>query len=171
MVWLDRKISHYRKKGSGKLSRQPNIKINAELLDKQIKSLEGDKFDPKKVSEFIMSRGDTYYSKSIKDGAMALDALEKLCKYYDLDKKDYIITDQQEKQEVQKQVDNTNYENMLIAFGNVDKLLREILAQQKSTNYILGELRNNLIISNKNQKDIVNKLEAIEKRQNRYGKY
>lgn len=152
--------------------RLPNIKINGELLDKQVKSIEGDKFDPKKVSEFIMSKGDTYYAKSIKDGTMSADALDKLCKYYDLNKKDYIITEAQAKQEVQKQVDNINHENLLIALGNIDKLLREMLAQQKSTNYILGEMRNSMITFGKNQKDMISKLESIEKKGNmRYGKY
>ena len=76
-----------------------------------------------------------------------------------------------EKKEIQKQADTQNYENVILLLQGIDKTLQELLAQQKSTNYILGELKTSMMNDVKNNKEILGKLENLEKRQQRYGKY
>ena len=152
------------------MARPQKIKINVTLLDKNIRDNENGNFNQAKISKFVMGKGDTYYSEMLKNGTVAEEVLDRVCEYYDLTKKDYIITEEDVQKEIQQKADTQNYENLIVLLTGIDKTLKEILAQQKSTNFLLGELKTNAANDNKFSKEIIQKLENLEKRQ-RYGKY
>ena len=150
------------------MGRTPNIKVNMELLDKHIREKEGGNFNQNKVSKFVMGKGSTYYCEAIKSGTLNPEVLDRVCEYYEFTKEDYLVTDETKKVQIQKQADTMNYENVILLLTGIDKTLKELLAQQKSTNYSLNELRNAVFNTNKNSKDILEKLENIEKRGSRH---
>lgn len=152
------------------MARPQKIKINVALLDKNIRAIENGNFNQAKISKFVMGKCSTYYSEMLKNGTIAEEVLDRVCEYYDLTKKDYIITEEDVQKEIQQKADTQNYENLIVLLTGIDKALKEILAQQKSTNFLLGELKTNAANDNKFSKEIIQKLENLEKRQ-RYGKY
>jgi len=147
------------------MARIPKIRFNSEKLDKDIKQAEGAKFNQGKISEFIMQRNKTYYCECMKDGTIAEEVLDKVCSYYDLSKDDYIVTQQTEQAEIQKKADTLNYENVLTHLGTISKTLNEILGQQRSIAYLLGELNNKMMGQNKHDKELISLLEDIKKKQ------
>lgn len=153
------------------MPRPQKIKINATLLDKYIRDNENDNFNQAKISKFVMGKGDTYYSEMLKNGTVAEEVLDRICEYYELDKKDFIITDEIAKKQIQEQANTQNYENLVLLLTGINKTMQEQLAQQKSTNYLLGEIRTSLLNENKNTKSILEKLDNLEKRQSKYNKY
>lgn len=161
----------YNKGGASIMGRTPNIKFNGELLDKKIKEIEKDSFNQGKVSIYIMGKGRSYYCDCIKNGTIAESVLDRVCTYYEFDKKEFIVTEETVKKDIQEKADTQNYENVIILLQGIDRTLKELLAQQKSTNYLLGELKTSAMNDTKNSKDILGKLENLEKRQQRYGKY
>ena len=157
------------------MGRTPNIKIDGSKLDEAIKKVEGDKFNQGKVSQFIMGRDKTYYSGTVKKNEISPEVLDRVCSYYEFDKEDFIVTAETEKKEIQQKADTQNYENVLTYLKGIDGLLREVLATQKSTNFILNEMKNNLIKSNTNEKALLDKIDAVSKsamvRSNTYSKF
>ena len=153
------------------MARPQKIKINVTLLDKNIRDNENGNFNQAKISKFVMGKGDTYYSEMLKNGTVAEEVLDRVCEYYDLSKEDYIVTKETVQKEIQQKADTQNYENLIVLLTGIDKSLKEILAQQKSTNFLLGELKTNATNDNKFSKEIIQKLENLEKRQQKYGKY
>jgi len=145
--------------------RAPRVKFNAQKFDEDVRKHEGTRFNQSKISEFIMGRNATYYCEALKEERIAEEVLEKACKYYELDKVDYIITEETEKKQIQQKADTQNYENVLTYLKGIDDLLRELLAAEKSTQFILNEMKNNLMKSNTNEKAMIEKLEAVEKRE------
>lgn len=153
------------------MGRVPKIKINATLLDSKIKELEGSSFNQGKISKFVMNKGNTYYCEMLKNQTVAVEVLDRICEYYELDKNDFIITEEIAKKQIQEQANTQNYENLIVLLSGINKTMQEQLAQQKSTNYLLGEIRTSLLNENKNTKSILEKLEHLEKRQSKYNKY
>lgn len=146
------------------MPREKNLKIYSDKIDKIVKDAEGDKYDPKRISKFVLGKGDTYYTKSIlKDGNISKDAYERLCEYYNLKPEDYILTEKKEKEIIQEKADTMNYENVIILLTGIDKTLKELLATQKSTNYILGEIKNGQVASNQNGKKVIELVDNIDK--------
>ena len=146
------------------MAREKNLKIDSEKIDKVIKSVDGDKYDPKRISKFVLGKGDTYYTAIVlKDHAISKDAYERLCEYYSLVPEDYIITEEKEKQIIQEKADVMNYENVILLLTGIDKTLKELLAAQKSTNYILGEIKNGQVASNQNGKKVIELVDNIDK--------
>lgn len=146
------------------MPREKNLKIYSDKIDKIVKDAEGNKYDPKRISKFVLGKGDTYYTKSIlKDGNICKDAYERLCEYYNLKPEDYILTEAKEKEVIQEKADTMNYENIIILLTGIDKTLKELLATQKSTNYILGEIKNGQVINNQNSKKVIELVDNIDK--------
>lgn len=150
------------------MGRTPKTKVNMKLLDSHIKEKEGSAFDYSKISKFIMGKGDAYYRVALRSECMANDVLDRVCEYYGFNKQDYIITEETKKKEVQKEADTLNYENVILLLTGIDKTLKELLGQQKSTNYLINELRTDLAKDNKINKEILGKLETVEKRSKKY---
>ena len=159
----------YRKESN--MGRQPNIRINGELLDKHIKEIEGEKFDASKISTFILGRDKTYYKKCLLQNSLAEDVLDRVCKYYELTKDDYIITEEKVKETIQQKADTMNYDNVILLLQGIDTAMKELLAQQKTTNYYLKELYTNSTNDTKLKKEILQKLENMEKRDKRGPSY
>ena len=155
--------------------RAPRIKFNAQKFDEDIRKHEGSRFNQSKISEFIMGRNSTYYCEALKEEKIAEEILEKVCKYYELDKNDYIITADVEKQQIQQKADTQNYDNLILLLTGIDKTLKELLAAEKSTQFILNEMKNNLMKSNANEKQILETLESVNKsntaKHNTYNKF
>lgn len=146
------------------MGRERNLKLYSEKLDKVIRDAEGDKYDPKRISKFVLGKCDSYYSKTvIKDGNISQDAFDRLCEYYSLKPENYILTDEKEKEVIQEKADTQNYENIIVLLTGIDKTLRELLATQKSTNYILGEIKNGQVASNQNSKKVIELVDNIDK--------
>ena len=144
------------------------IKIDGKKLDAAIKAAEGDKWNQAKISCYIMNMKKSYYCYAVTNNLMNPEVLDRVCQYYDLDKDDFIVTAEDEKKQIQQQADTQNYENVLTYLKGIDGILRELLSTQKSTNFILNEMKNNLIKSNSNEKDICDLLAAAEKRKQAY---
>lgn len=157
------------------MARPANLKIDGAKLDEAIKKAEGIKFNQSKVSQFIMGRDKTYYSGTIKKNEINAEVLDRVCDYYELDKNDYIITEATEKKQIQEKADTQNYDNMILLLTSIDKTLKELLASEKSTQFILNEMKNNLMKSNTNEKNILDKLDDVAKsntaKANTYNKF
>lgn len=146
------------------MAREKNLKIYSEKLDKVIRAAEGDKYDAKRISKFVLGKCDSYYSKSvIQNHNISKDAYERLCEYYNLKPEDYILTEAKEKEVIQEKADTQNYENIIILLTGIDKTLKELLATQKSTNYILGEIKNGQVTNNQNSKKVIELVDNIDK--------
>jgi len=148
--------------------RKPNIKINGEALDTDIRKAEGNRYNQSNISTIIMGRAKSYYAQCICKNSMEENVLDKLCTFYDLDKIDYVITEEAEKAAIIKQVDNLNYENILTLLASIDKSLREILAQEKSNQFTLGEIQNAILTGNGHSKASLEILQTQEKRKQNY---
>ena len=151
------------------MARPQKIKINVTLLDKNIRAIENGNFNQAKISKFVMGKGDTYYSEMLKNGTVAEEVLDRVCEYYDLSKEDYIVTKETVQKEIQQKADTQNYENLIVLLTGIDKTLKELLAQQKSNNYMLQQIQTYMANENKFSKDIITILDKQEKR-SRYGK-
>ena len=144
------------------------VKIDGKKLDAAIKKVEGDKWNQSKISCYIMNMKKSYYCYAVTNNLMNPEVLDRVCQYYDLDKDDFIITAEDEKKQIQQQADTQNYDNLILLLTGIDKTLKELLAAEKSTQFILNEMKNNLIKSNSNEKQICDLLEAAEKRKQAY---
>ena len=151
------------------MARPQKLKINVTLLDKNIREKENGNFNQSKISKFVMGKGETYYSEMLKNGTVAEEVLDRVCEYYELTKKDYLITEETVKKEIQQKADTQNYENLIVLLTGIDKTLKELLAQQKSNNYMLQQIQTYMANENKFSKDIITILDKQEKR-SRYGK-
>jgi len=145
------------------MGRIPNIKIDGLKLDEAIRKAEGSGFNQGKISQFIMCKDKSYYSGMLRRNEISGDTLQRVCEYYDLDKDDFIITEKSKKQEIQRIADTQNYDNLILLLTGIDKTLKELLAAQKSTQFMINEMKNNLMKSNSNEKAILDKIESIEK--------
>lgn len=148
------------------MGRPANIKIDGKKLDEDIRNHEGSKFNATKISKFIMGKNTTYYCQSIKENNMSEEVLNRVCQYYELDKSDYIVTADVEKQKIQQKADTQNYDNLILLLTGIDRTLKELLAAQKSTQFILNEMKGDLMKSNSNSKAILEKIESFEKSNN-----
>ena len=123
----------------------------------------------------LSRRDKTYYRGTIKKNEINAEVLDRVCDYYELDKNDYIITEATEKKQIQEKADTQNYDNMILLLTSIDKTLKELLASEKSTQFILNEMKNNLMKSNTNEKNILDKLDDVAKsniaRSNTYNKF
>lgn len=133
------------------MAREKNLKVDSEKIDKVVRNIDGGKCD-------------TYYTTIVlKDHAISKDAYERLCEYYGLTAEEFIVTEEKEKQLIQEKADTMNYENVILLLTGIDKTLKELLAAQKSTNYILGEIKNGQVSANQNGKKIIELVDNIDK--------
>lgn len=131
------------------MAKQKNIQINQEKLDNVIKAIEGDKYSPKRISKFVLGKSDSYYSKSVlTNGNISKDTLDRLCEYYDLKAEDFlpqlditlppaaavaVVPDV-------SYVSGIDGETLFTMLGDINKALVELIALQKATNSMLGDL-------------------------------
>lgn len=141
--------------------RTPNIKINGEQLDKDIKNIEKTSFNAGKISTFILGKSKTYYTVSIRENNMSKDTLDRLCGYYDLDAEDYIVTEEMETKAVQEQVTDQNYENLILVLMSIDRSLKEIVSHTKTTNMGIEDLKSSMTGVMKLEREI---LENVDKK-------
>ena len=133
------------------MAKQKNIRIDQEKLDKVIKAIEGDKYSPKRISKFVLGKSDSYYSKSVlTNGNISKDTLDRLCEYYDLKAEDFLqpseVTLVPPATGVAAAVLDVPYvsgidgETLFTMLGDINKALVELVALQKATNSMLGDL-------------------------------
>ena len=146
------------------MAREKNLKIYSDKIDKVARSIDGDNYNPSRISKFILGKGNGYYTTTVlREHTISKDAYERLCEYYGLVPEDYILTEKKEKEIIQEKADTMNYENIIILLTGIDKTLKELLATQKSTNYILGEIKNGQVASNQNGKKVIELVDNIDK--------
>ena len=131
------------------MAKQKNIQINQEKLDNVIKAIEGDKYSPKRISKFVLGKSDSYYSKSVlTNGNISKDTLDRLCEYYDLKAEDFLpqldITSPPAVAVAAvpdvPYVSGIDGETLFTMLGDINKALVELVALQKATNSMLGDL-------------------------------
>ncbi|MBQ2856615.1 MAG: hypothetical protein IJE78_05695 [Bacteroidaceae bacterium] len=164
------------------MARKPNIAYDAKKLDDDIRKLDGERYSQANISKFIMGRGSTYYSQSFGKQEIAEDALDNVCKFYKLNKKDYLgvvkPVDSKAKptQEVKHAVDldgvlagfdvlATKMDELLKSATEICKTLQAIESHSKSTNYHLEQVTDKLISIKKNEEET---LKAIQQHESRY---
>jgi len=146
------------------MAREKNLKVDSEKIDKVIKDIDGDKYDPKRISKFVLGKCDTYYTTIVlKDHAISKDAYERLCEYYGLGSEEFIVTEEKEKQLIQEKADTMNYENVILLLTGIDRALKELLAAQKSTNYILTAIKESQTKEIQNDNKIIELVDNIDK--------
>ena len=132
------------------MAKQKNIRIDQEKLDKVIKAIEGDKYSPKRISKFVLGKSDSYYSKSVlTNGNISKDTLDRLCEYYDLKADDFLVPQldiTSPPAVAVAAVPDVSYvrgidgETLFTMLGDINKALVELVALQKATNSMLGDL-------------------------------
>ena len=131
------------------MAKQKNIQINQEKLDNVIKAIEGDKYSPKRISKFVLGKSDSYYSKSVlTNGNISKDTLDRLCEYYDLKAEDFLPQPDITSPQVTAvaavpdvpYVSGIDGETLFTMLGDINKALVELVALQKATNSMLGDL-------------------------------
>lgn len=125
------------------MGRPAKITVDAKKMDNEIKKILGARFNAARISESVLHKGKTYYNDFVKSGTISESALDTLCDSYGMDKDDYVITEEKIQEDIQQKAESQNYENLIVLLTGIDKSLRELLGQQKSTNYLLGELMTN----------------------------
>lgn len=150
------------------MPRKANIAFDGKKLDQDIKKLEGSRYSQAKISEIIMGNGSTYFSNAINRELISEESLKKVCSFYNLNIADYIITEKDKKEAMKKEVDSTNFENILVHLAAINKLMAELLAQQKSTNYMLGQMTDKIQMIQKSSKEINDKVDSSQNRSRSY---
>ena len=72
------------------MSRVANIRYDVEKMDADIREIDGERYSKAHISA-IMRKGSTYYNGCMAKGTISEDAISKVCRFYKLKKKDYII--------------------------------------------------------------------------------
>ena len=165
------------------MARKPNIAYDAKKLDDDIRKLDGERYSQANISKFIMGRGSTYYSQSFGKQEIAEDALDNICKFYKLNKKDYlsVVKPAESKTKPATKTDHTSvnldgvlagfdvlatkFDELLKSATEICKVLQSIEAQQKSTNYHMEQVTDKLITIKKNEEEII---KTIQRREARY---
>lgn len=158
--------------------RKPNIDVDAVKLDAAIQNAEGEKFVRTKISEIIMGRDKTYYRHMMDRNKISPEVLKRVCKYYGFNEKDYLLENHVKSEDTQKIAiqpvpvatyigpDPENSQKMIEILTSIDKTLKDLLAADKATQFILNDIVNNQIKSNSNQKTIIETLEEYTKKRN-----
>lgn len=76
------------------MARQPNIVYDSKKLDDAIREIDGDRYSATNIGSIVMGKGNTYYFNCLKKSTISEDALSRVCKFYKLRKKDYIVPEQ-----------------------------------------------------------------------------
>jgi len=73
------------------MARKPNVFYDAKKLDDIIREIDGDRYSGTNVGAIVMGKGNTYYFNCLKKNTISEDALRRVCKFYRLKAKDYIL--------------------------------------------------------------------------------
>lgn len=165
------------------MAKNTNFPYDAKKLDDDIRNIDGERYNQSKISTFIIGRCDTYYSQAFKKEAISKEALSKICKYYSLKEKDYLLPDAPRKSKVEeaKNVEEKVVEKPIVVNIDIDpiikaieamkedmnkhtKILEELVAQQKSANFVLNQALDRLSSIQKFEKDILDKIPANRNR-------
>ena len=85
------KTNQYSKKEGVIMARKPNVFYDAKKMDDIIREIDGDRYSGTNVGTIIMGKGNTYYFNCLKRNMISEDALRRVCKFYKLRAKDYIL--------------------------------------------------------------------------------
>lgn len=170
------------------MARKPNVRYDAQKLDAAIREIDGERYTATNVGTIVMGKGNTYYFNCLKKNLIAEDALDRVCKFYKLKKKEYLLPDES-KIEVPAEpipadtpvvpttepaqadpikviaelpeIDmNPIVEQLIVQ----NKLLTDQIAQQKSTNYLLEQVVDRLIKIKGSDESILKILQDREKK-------
>lgn len=177
--------------------REKNVYYDVQKLDEVIREIDGDRYNKSRLGLYIMGKNDNYYGQSMKKGKISGIALDKLCKFYGLNKKDYIIdppkkvvepVESSETVSDTADADDANISmvpapiptviqaeptdltpiiNMLTEMISefttqmqlLTKSVTEVLAENKSTNFMIGQLTDRIGQHYKAEKDIFETIE------------
>lgn len=128
------------------------VKINGAELLKQLKAT-GQSIE--KISVYVLNRGKGFVYDACRNNKIDEDLLDALRGMYDISKEDIVA--------VSEQQENKTDENLVIYANGIEKLLREILAEQKNTNIKLNELILRVNSLNSFNKQIHESVEKIER--------
>ena len=192
--------------------REKNVYYDVQKLDEVIREIDGDRYNKSRIGLYILGKSENYYGQSMAKGKMSSIALDKLCKFYGLNKKDYIIdppkkvVEPVELSEIVSDtadVDGANISmvpapiqtviqaeptdltpiiNMLTEMISefttqmqlLTKSVTEVLAENKSTNFMIGQLTDRIGQHYKAEKDIFETIEQnmrFRKNNNNNNKY
>ena len=161
--------------------RKPNIRIDGAKLDEAIRNFEGDRYNRSKISRIIMGKDKTYYSMTVREGSINEATLNRVCEYYGFTAADFIVKDTPEADSnyippvaantpvpitTIIPVDSENSAKIIELLTSIDATLKELVAAEKATQFILNDVTNNLIKSCSNQKTMMETLNEMSKRRN-----
>lgn len=177
--------------------KEKNVYYDVQKLDEVIREIDGDRYNKSRIGLYILGKSENYYGQSMTKGKMSSIALDKLCKFYGLNKKDYIIDPPKKVVEpvessetvsdtadadaantsmtptpiqtvIQAEpTDLTPIINMLTEMISefttqmqlLTKSVTEVLAENKSTNFMIGQLTDRIGQHYKAEKDIFETIE------------
>ena len=166
--------------------RERNVVCDVKKLDEDIKAVAGDLYSRSNISMFVIGKARGYYNVVMSKQRISEIALNKVCKYYHLNKEDYIIkpeltlvppsipfsaVEEEPNNEVVT-TDSTNseileklskiteqLEAVAKSFTKVTSVLGTCYAEEKSMSYLLSQLHDKLSQHCKNEKEMLDKLE------------
>lgn len=140
------------------------VRLDGKKLDAVIRQIEGDNYKGIKISQFILHRDVSYYSKIIRNGVCNAEDFKTLCAYYELNEEDFIFNEpENNSNETTAKVkpiapsSDKNVELLVVGLNkmyelemNNQKLLNDLLTEIRATNVKMNRLENALgqIVSN-----------------------
>ena len=74
-----------------KAVREKHVDYDVEKLDNAIREIDGDRYMKSRISTFIIGKGSGYYGQCMDRRSISENSLKKICAFYRLKTKDYII--------------------------------------------------------------------------------
>lgn len=123
------------------------MNINFEKLEKDVRSIEGERFAGTKISEFIMGCDKTYWNYMKSTGRCNKKCLEKLCSYYNLKVDEYTAVEKPV--EAKPTSTGLNVDTLIVGVNQLyqiekanNELMTQILEQLKISNTKVNRLEN-----------------------------
>jgi len=177
--------------------KEKNVYYDVQKLDEVIREIDGDRYNKSRIGLYILGKSENYYGQSMTKGKMSSIALDKLCKFYGLNKKDYIIdppkkvVEPVESSEIVSDIADADAANTAMAPAPIPTVIQaeptdltpvinmltemisefttqmqlltksvtEVLAENKSTNFMIGQLTDRIGQHYKAEKDIFETIE------------
>lgn len=177
--------------------KEKNVYYDVHKLDEAIREIDGDRYNKSRIGLYILGKSENYYGQSMTKGKMSSIALDKLCKFYGLNKKDYIIdppkkvVESVESSETVSDTADVDVANISMVPASIPTVIQaeptdltpiinmltemisefttqmqlltksvtEVLAENKSTNFMIGQLTDRIGQHYKAEKDIFETIE------------
>ena len=178
--------------------KEKNVYYDVQKLDEVIREIDGDRYNKSRIGLYILGKSENYYGQSMTKGKMSSISLDKLCKFYGLNKKDYIIDPPKkvaektvESSEPVSDTDDADAANISMVPASIPTVIQaeptdltpiinmltemisefttqmqlltksvtEVLAENKSTNFMIGQLTDRIGQHYKSEKDIFETIE------------